>query len=744
MDKVYYNSVRAEILKKLSFLRDRNFVDFFEDSLPFSLAINLAYFGLAEDVLISTNTKDPNIATRLTKNVDQNDLANLFPVGHGIEISKKEDDGISREWFIAALRNGMFHNGLHVDYRNQKIDVVNEGQCNILECTVPFNWFQGFMESSIVYGLLLDKFKYNLFFTQCNGREKKLTSNEDIDDFIANELIGYTVKFERDENISGDRIARSDFLEFCNVSTQLFINLFNGHGEDDELNEIEQIRSSIINQIGSNSGMSVYEYEKMVFSNTFEIWYKDRFKRRYPNYDLSLEKFSNKNYSSRIFRRYKEKKNFLDEKYPNNQRRFIARRLSNITNYDKVDYLEKIQNLKFLYDDCLRMVSEDYEFDRNLKATLRRPKTNSHNIERIFIDRCFKRMRESEIPETYDEQITVSVLNDMEFVDDEIHRRCWELNDGYGGEHFSEAHFDYIKEGLKAEFPDYFKEKSIEFKEEGYLPDYVEKQLSSFNKDRLCLMHKAKGILIKNMDDVIEALLYTLGINTYVMNKETVFREFKDSDYSFIDGLNINGYSKNSYTKLCETRNRRRNHVKKFNSLNKTIAGIDSHLMKISDPDLITEKTELRDQNFAKAMDEQNNITECDNIISSMEEFEYDGVRLASSDKIQCATTIRNCFAHCDRIHVDGRDRNGEVLLTLTDYDENGNLSGIVKTDLTSMIKFLSHDTFYKEVNKEEVITAVDASALVDEVISSVDASTLAEEAVVESEEVVKSKGSKK
>ena len=116
MDKVYYNSARSEILKKLSFLRDRNFVDFFEESLPFTLAINLAYFGLAEDVIITRDNDDINIATRFTRNVSQDDLANLFPVGHGIEISKKEQNGNSREWFLSTLRNGIFHNSLLSNY----------------------------------------------------------------------------------------------------------------------------------------------------------------------------------------------------------------------------------------------------------------------------------------------------------------------------------------------------------------------------------------------------------------------------------------------------------------------------------------------------------------------------------------------------------------------------------------------------------------------------------------------------
>ena len=273
MDKVYYNSARAEILKKLSFLRDRNFVDFFEESLPFSLAINLAYFGLAEEVIITRDNDDTNIVTRFTRNVDNDTLSNLFPAGHGISVTKKESDGNSREWFLSTLRNGIFHNGLSVDYRFRNVEVYNDGFLNQLECRVPFSWFENFMDSNIVYGLLLDKYEYNLFFTQCIGNEKRLVTNEDIDSFIENELIGYTVKFDKDESIEGDRISRADFLDFCNVSTQLYINLFNGYGDDDDLNEINQIRGTIISEIGNSSNIPRDEYERLVnaVNNELEV-----------------------------------------------------------------------------------------------------------------------------------------------------------------------------------------------------------------------------------------------------------------------------------------------------------------------------------------------------------------------------------------------------------------------------------------------------------------------------------------
>ena len=359
------------------------------------------------------------------------------------------------------------------------------------------------------------------------------------------------------------------------------------------------------------------------------------------------------------------------------------------------------------------MMSGDREFDRNLKSVLRKKKTNDSNIEALFIERCLKRMEDSEIPESYNEQITQAIFNDMEFVDDDVHRRCGELYESVSSEYFNDDDFEFIMGKLVEEFPDYYAEQTVELKEQGQLPDYVDKMLNYYNKDKLHVFNMAKKMLIKNMDDVIEALLYTLGVNTYVMNKETVFKDFDDSDYSFMDGLNIRGYSKDSYTNLCDVRSVRRRHLKSYNGINKNIENLDNALIHISDPNKKSELTILRNQRAGEASSELAEISRCDNFINSVQEMEYDGVRLASLDNSQCATTIRNCFAHCDRIHVDGRDRTGEVFLTLTDYDENSNLSGIVKTDLTSIIKFLSHDTFYKEVNKEVVVEDADASSLV-------------------------------
>ena len=46
MENIYYKSTSVEILKRLKYLNERNYVDFFRESTPFILAIYLTYFCL--------------------------------------------------------------------------------------------------------------------------------------------------------------------------------------------------------------------------------------------------------------------------------------------------------------------------------------------------------------------------------------------------------------------------------------------------------------------------------------------------------------------------------------------------------------------------------------------------------------------------------------------------------------------------------------------------------------------------
>jgi hypothetical protein len=64
MDKKYYNSISKDILDRLKFLNEGNYVDFFRESPYFIQSMYLTYFALAEDIMIETDTENTNINTR--------------------------------------------------------------------------------------------------------------------------------------------------------------------------------------------------------------------------------------------------------------------------------------------------------------------------------------------------------------------------------------------------------------------------------------------------------------------------------------------------------------------------------------------------------------------------------------------------------------------------------------------------------------------------------------------------------
>ena len=70
MSKSYYEVSRDELIKRLDFLNIRNYVEFFRESDEFVLAVTLAYFSLAEELLIDRDSKNFDIATRFKKHID--------------------------------------------------------------------------------------------------------------------------------------------------------------------------------------------------------------------------------------------------------------------------------------------------------------------------------------------------------------------------------------------------------------------------------------------------------------------------------------------------------------------------------------------------------------------------------------------------------------------------------------------------------------------------------------------------
>ena len=702
MGNIYYNSTRVEILKRLKYLNESKYVDFFRESAPFLLSIYLAYFGLAEDIMIERDSKDYNINTRFTKHIDDEHLKKLFPSSIPIDFIKKEPDGNTMEWFLSTLRNGIFHNGPEVNYKEKFITVNNEGFLNQLECKVPFNWFENFMYENIIEHLQLDNYTYYVFKSPFILPKDApiINTYDDINDFIENKLHGIEININLDNSRNNPiKLERNEFIEFTKSISERLYKYYYIDEEicDEELQKLkEKIESSLTTE---KETLDLEKYDKLVYFNMFKEMFNEKFKTKYPDYNVSISEFENKKYAESLFKRGRDRIRFFKHERPVFQVIEIANLLDNLFNHDKVEYISKIHYLYNMYEFCSKEVTSEFQTDKFMEKVLKgKYRYNSKILENQYAKVIKNELESRGIILTYDRQITDGIIWGMNIYDDEIHLRCKELTSNYEGNTDSEDYHEYIKTNLKLEFSNYYDEQTSNYIA---AEEYADQVWDVFRSHNLYAINNAKGVLKDNRDDVIEALLYTLGINTYVMNKETYFKKFTEEDYSFMDSQYFKGYSHDLYKDdIAIVKQRKSELRKKEKRITNSLKGLQIGISKTTDKkDLEKKKSDVIIQTNDLGVI-TSEISNCDSVINNTEVLEIGDRKLQKANNSLCANIMRNCFAHCDRIHITGRDKFGETLITLTDYDNSGKISGIVETNLTSLINFLSHDLFKKEINK--------------------------------------------
>ena len=707
MSNFYYILCRDELLRRLDFLNNENYVDFFRDSDVFLMAICLAYFGLAEELLIKRYTKNDDISTRFKVLVDKARLDGLFKDTSLYDIFDKEKDGNTSEWLLSTVRNALFHNGPSVDFDNRKVDVVNDGHLNKLEASFSFDWFLNFINSDVVNGILLNDYKYSVFMAPYVPADQVslIKNSDDIKDFIENDLLAYDINISFDESSNGKRIKRDDFIKFCEEKKSLFWKCLYSDLDVDSADKANFDTYKSIEAIKLKEYQeehSAFEYNKKFNCELFKTWFKDEFKKTYPDYNIEIGMFENNGYEEEMFSFDSKKFVFFENTHPAFQRLDIVRELYDIVNYDKVDYLSAIKYLYNLYVEHKDFVIDQYDANKFMREIVgSRGSFDAKGIEERYAESIRKGLIKKGIVQTYDRRITEDIIYQRAMYDDEIHKRCSELVSSFD-DVFSVECVTTVMESLKNEFTDYYSEMSKYLEDSGVYSDQVS---DIYNEDNLYGLNAAKGVLLSHRDEAIRALLYTLGINYYVMNMDNCFKlELEDTDYCFMDSLNIKGYSKVAYTELLDIKNNKNNCQKSCNKIRKQLTGITSRL---SVSGLSSEETlkltEVKNDFEGVLNDKLLEISQYDGIINSTDVLNYEGVNLASLSNKNCAVTIRNCFAHNGRVHINGQDENGETLITLTDYDENGELSGVVMTDLTSLIKFFASNTFNDVINNSFV-----------------------------------------
>lgn len=207
---------------------------------------------------------------------------------------------------------------------------------------------------------------------------------------------------------------------------------------------------------------------------------------------------------------------------------------------------------------------------------------------------------------------------------------------------------------------------------------------------------EVENYIRQNHHEMITAILYILGMNIYVMNKEP---HFKEIDYNFMNSLDIEGYK---FTKALDDLK------EKKNGLIKGRKGIEKKLKQLNEiysKDNTNERISAEIDKFTKALtDKVNELTEVINKINKLETIQVDGETIIKESNGDCATTIRNCFAHGNRVQIFGEYKE-DLGITLTDYNEYGEISGIVYTNLSSLLDFLKKDIFENKIINDTPIS---------------------------------------
>ena len=422
LNNIYYNSTRVEILKRLRYLNERKYVDFFRESTPFLLSMYLAYFGLAEDIMIERNSKDYNINTRFTKHIDDKYLKKLFPSDITVDFIRKEPNGTSMEWFLSTLRNSIFHNGPVVNYKDKTIKVVNEGFLNNLECDIPFSWFENFMNENIIEHLLLDNYTYYVFDTPfiLPKDANSINTYEDINNFIDNRLHGIVINIKLDTSSENPvKLERQEFIDFTNSISN---RLYKFYYSDEKLNDIElqELKEKVEKELTlEKESLNEGKYEKLVYFNMFKSLFEKQFKNKYPDYNVDITEFVNKQYAEALFKRGRDRIKFFKHEKPVFQNMEIANLLRDLFNHDKVEYISKIHYLYQMYDFCSKEVTKEFQTDKFIKKVLDgRNRTKLKLIEDKYAEVIKNELENNGVVLSYDRQITEHIIWGMNIYDE--------------------------------------------------------------------------------------------------------------------------------------------------------------------------------------------------------------------------------------------------------------------------------------------------------------------------------------
>ena len=283
----YYEELIKTLKKKINAFQKQNYFEFFKDSPELITAFNLAYFVLEEEEIIYTDRTNGDIPTRHTLFIDQSIIDELFD---GKDFRDYFPDIVNCEpqggnvWFVAALRNSLVHGGVSgIDMENNTITIKNVHDLNKLECTIPLDFFEKFM--NIIQRSKKNDRDANTFVTQLFDNKTAYELNYFLEIVDQKPLDDNTM-----DNIS------EEIYSIYNKILEILKKPFTPNSRHDETgndyiveNEVQEFLSKIndyamINSIPRNSA----EYQKLLYQE-IQNYLQQKISALHPDLQVSVQ-----------------------------------------------------------------------------------------------------------------------------------------------------------------------------------------------------------------------------------------------------------------------------------------------------------------------------------------------------------------------------------------------------------------------------------------------------------------------
>ena len=188
-------------------------------------------------------------------------------------------------------------------------------------------------------------------------------------------------------------------------------------------------------------------------------------------------------------------------------------------------------------------------------------------------------------------------------------------------------------------------------------------------------------LISQNKLYLINMIIYLAGINCFVLNKESIFDK-NDNVYENIFDENFVVYSKKVYDH-------------EYRLKMQALDNIEIKLSKLKNIRFNVDRTpqHVIDKNNNEVNELEQMKSEILKQLSLYTIKEIDGIKMAKVDYKSCAAIIRNCLSHPERIII-----GDDLIIRLNDYDNKGNISGVVCVPFNNLMEFFLNDLLKKEM----------------------------------------------